>query len=206
MSGLYVAGGVGGHSNGLIALATFDGKVVADGIVEDLSSLAAMPLSEIEMEVERRRLEELRSLSGSGPAPVAVKEKLRSLMWDKAGVEKDASGLEQALEALSAIRSKLLPEMHLTNATRIANYEWLDAIDVTNMVDVCELIVHSSLERKESRGPFFRKDFPDTDNVQWLKANVLKKSGNSFKFEQRPYELPFFQPGFQRKPNLEVAW
>jgi succinate dehydrogenase/fumarate reductase flavoprotein subunit len=41
-----------------------------------------------------------------------------------------------------------------------ANYEWLDAIDVVNMIDACELIVHSSLERKESRGPFFRQDFP----------------------------------------------
>ena len=30
--GLYVAGGLGGHSNGLIALATYDGKLVADGV------------------------------------------------------------------------------------------------------------------------------------------------------------------------------
>ena len=36
-SGLYVAGGVGGHSNGLIGLATYDGKVVADGIASDFS-------------------------------------------------------------------------------------------------------------------------------------------------------------------------
>jgi succinate dehydrogenase flavoprotein subunit len=126
-------------------------------------------------------------------------------MWDRAGVEKDANGLKQALDEIGEIRGRL-PDMRLSNSTATANYEWLDAIDVTNMVDVCELIVHSSLERKESRGPFFRKDFPDTDNTNWLKANVLRKSGNSFKFEQRAYELPFFQPGFERKPNLEVAW
>jgi succinate dehydrogenase flavoprotein subunit len=203
--GLYVAGGVGGHSNGLIALATFDGKVVADAIVKDFAGLADKPLSDIEIDVERRRLDQLRSLAGSGPSPAAVKEKLRCLMWDRAGVEKDANGLEQALDEIGEIRSRL-PDMRLSNATATANYEWLDAIDVTNMVDVCELIVHSSLERRESRGPFFRKDFPDTDNMNWLKANVLRKSGNSFKFEQRAYELPFFQPGFERKPNLEVAW
>ena len=40
------------------------------------------------------------------------------------------------------------------------NYEWLDAIDVVNMIDASELIIHSSLERKESRGPFMRRDFP----------------------------------------------
>ena len=204
--GLYVAGGVGGHSNGLIALATFDGKVVADGILSDFPALAAKAPIESEIEFERRRLDGLRGSAGHGPAPVAVKEILRDIMWDKAGVEKDAAGLDQALEELSRIRSDLLPEMRLSNSGLRANYEWLDAIDVANMVDVCELIVQSSLERKESRGPFFRSDFPDMDNRDWLVANVLKKSGNGIKFERRPYELPFFQPGFERKANLEVAW
>ena len=46
--GLYVAGGVGGHSNGLIGLATYDGKVVADGIAADLRSLPDRPISEQE--------------------------------------------------------------------------------------------------------------------------------------------------------------
>jgi len=66
--------------------------------------------------------------------------------------------------------------------------------------------IRMSIERKESRGPFFRKDFPETDNTQWLAANILKKSGNGFKFEARPYELPFFEPGFTKKNNLQVAW
>jgi len=126
-------------------------------------------------------------------------------MWDKVGVEKDAAGMNAALDEILLLRSEL-PEMRIYNNTRIANYEWLDAIDVTNMIDACELIVHSSLERKESRGPFFRKDFPETDNTQWLAANILKKSGNGFKFEARPYELPFFEPGFTKQNNLQVAW
>ncbi|MGN6572464.1 MAG: FAD-binding protein [Pseudolabrys sp.] len=204
--GLYVAGGVGGHSNGLIALATFDGKVVADGIVADFGGLHRKPPAANEIEYERRRLEELRTAAGSGPAPVVVKETLRDIMWDKAGVEKDAAGLDQALDKLSRIRSELLPEMRLSNTGPRANYEWLDAIDVVNMVDVCELIVQSSLERKESRGPFFRMDFPDTDNRDWLVANVLTRSGNGIRFERRPYELPFFAPDFERKANLDVAW
>jgi len=204
--GLYVAGGAGGHSNGLIALATFDGKVVADGIVADFAGLISKPPGEIEIEIERRRLDGLRATSGTGPAPVIVKETLRDIMWDKVGVEKDKGGLDAALEELSHIRSHLLPDMRLSNGGLRANYEWLDAIDVVNMVDVCELIVQSSLERKESRGPFFRTDFPDTDNREWLVANVLSKSGNGIKFQRRPYELPYLEPGFERKANMEVAW
>jgi len=96
--------------------------------------------------------------------------------------------------------------MKIRNTGKSVNYEWLDAIDVMNMIDVCELVIHSSLERKESRGPFIRQDFPLTDNDNWLAANVLKKSGNGLRFEQRPYDMPLFTPGFSRKDNLEVAW
>jgi len=103
-------------------------------------------------------------------------------------------------------RLEVLPDMAIAARSSVANYEWLDAIDVMNMVEVCELIVHSSLERKESRGPFIRTDFPATDNRNWLVANVLKKSGNGLRFEQRPYQLPFFTPGFDVRDNLQVAW
>ena len=204
--GLYVAGGVGGHSNGLIALATYDGKVVADGVAADLPELGDDAPAEQDIALECRRLDALRTSSGTGMAPVQVKEKLRALMWDKVGIEKTAANMTSALDDLAAIHRDVLPAMRIANRTRSANYEWLDAIDVVNMVDACELIVHSSLARKESRGPFFRRDFPLMDNGKWLVANLLKKSSDGMRFEQRPYALPLFKPDFETRDNLEVAW
>lgn len=204
--GLYVAGGVGGHSNGLIALATYDGKVVADGVAADLPELGDDAPAEQDIALECRRLDALRASSGTGMAPVQVKEKLRALMWDKVGIEKTAANMTSALDDLAAIHRDVLPAMRIANRTRSANYEWLDAIDVVNMVDACELIIRSSLERKESRGPFFRRDFPLMDNGKWLVANVLKKSSDGMRFEQRPYALPLFKPDFETRDNLEVAW
>ena len=64
--GLYVAGGVGGHSNGLIGLATYDGKVVADGVARDLRGLRGGRLPDSEIDAERRRLDGLRIPSGDG--------------------------------------------------------------------------------------------------------------------------------------------
>jgi succinate dehydrogenase/fumarate reductase flavoprotein subunit len=204
--GLYVAGGVGGHSNGLIALATYDGKVVADGVAADLPELGDDAPAEQNIALECRRLDALRTSSGTGMAPVQVKEKLRALMWDKVGIEKTAANMTSALDDLAAIHRDVLPAMRIANRSRSANYEWLDAIDVVNMVDACELIIRSSLERKESRGPFFRRDFPLMDNGKWLVANVLKKSSDGMRFEQRPYALPLFKPDFETRDNLEVAW
>jgi succinate dehydrogenase/fumarate reductase flavoprotein subunit len=156
--------------------------------------------------LESRRLDDLRNSVGDGPAPIKVKERVRALMWDRVGVEKSDAGMRSALDEIEQIRLELLPGMRIVNRGKSVNYEWLDAIDVVNMIDTCELIIHSSLERKESRGPFFRQDFPLTDNENWLVANVLKKSGNGMRFEQRKYDLPIFRPDFVTKDNLEVAW
>ena len=128
------------------------------------------------------------------------------MMWDKVGVEKDAASLQSALADIASIRLDLLPRMSLVADRKCANYEWLDAIDAINMVDVCELIILSSLERKESRGPFMRRDFPLQDNARWVAANVMVRTDNGHRFEQRPYDLPFFKPDFAVKDNLEVAW
>jgi succinate dehydrogenase/fumarate reductase flavoprotein subunit len=204
--GLYAAGGVGGHSNGLIGLATYDGRVVAEGVVQDIANLKAPSVSQSAIDAECLRLDHLRSSFGDGSTPAKLKEKLRTVMWEKAGVEKNASDLRSALDDIEQIRADLLPGMKISNTGKSVNYEWLDAIDLVNMIDVCELVIHSSLERKESRGPFIRQDFPLTDNDNWLAANILKKSGNGLRFEKRPYGLPLFAPGFSTKDNLEVAW
>ncbi len=204
--GLYVAGGVGGHSNGLIALATYDGFSVAESIANNLDGIPSKDIPQQSIDREVKRLSFLRESGGNGLSPVQLKEKIRKMMWKKAGVEKNESDLRSALSDIEEIRNHVLPDVRIMNKTKSVNYEWLDAIDAVNMLDACELIVQSSLERKESRGPFFRQDFPLTDNNEWLCANVLKKSGNGVRFERRPYELPFFQPGFALRDNLEVPW
>jgi succinate dehydrogenase/fumarate reductase flavoprotein subunit len=204
--GLYVAGGVGGHSNGLIALVTFDGKTVADGIAADLDQLQPATLPEDQVEAERLRIEALLAMPGDGFSPVAVKEQIRRIMWEKVGVEKNLAGLTGALEDLDRLRTSVLPNMKIKNRTRVANYEWLDVIDVHNMIDAAELVIHSSIERRESRGPFMRTDFPETDNENWLAANIMVKTDNGFRFEQRSYELSFYQPGFARRDNMTVPW
>jgi len=207
--GLYVAGGVGGHCNGLIALVTYDGKVVADAVADNLANMRQPDLPEDEVAQERERLEMLLQGDGSHETPCSpgeVKEAVRTLMWEKAGIEKDARSLNEALEDFSRMRRESLPRVRAKKPARAANYDWLDAIECMNMIEAAELVVRSSLQREESRGPFMRRDFPETDNENWLTANLLHKAGNGYRFEKRPYNLSMFQPGFERRDNLEVPW
>ena len=203
--GLFVAGGVGGHSNGLIALVTYDGKAAADSVASFVSGRAQRPLRSRNLEMEKARIEAL--LRPGTVSPVRVKKAIRELMWNDMGVEKNEAGMRRALGELENIRTSLLPAMGVANPTRSFNPAWVDALDAVNMIEACELTVHSALNRKESRGPFIRTDYPEMDNESWLAQNILVPTGDGgLRFEKRAYELPYFRPEFARQDNLAVPW
>jgi len=193
--GLFVAGGVGGHSNGLIALVTYDGKVAAESAARHASNVPSPSLPSGQVAEERTRLERLRK---PGTPPVRVKKEIRELMWRYMGVEKSESGMREALARLEEMRERVLPGIGATH-----HHGWLDAIDAVNMLDACVLMTQSALNRKESRGPFIRTDYPEMDNENWLAQNILVP-GKGFRVV--PYALPYWRPDFARRDNLAVPW
>ena len=76
--GLYAAGGLGGHSNGLIGLATYDGKVVAEGVmVTCRSSLRVCCRKPRRSDEQRRRLDRLLVARRDGVPASQVKAAIR---------------------------------------------------------------------------------------------------------------------------------
>ena len=65
-------------------------------------------------------------------------------------------------------------------------------LDVKSIIDNAELVLQSSLERKESRpGPlgFVRADYPEQDDENWLAFLAVRKSkSGSFKFDKLPVD------------------
>ena len=98
--GLYVAGGLSGHSNGLIGLATYDGKTVADNVAADLPRLDLPAMREHDVQREERRLDALLQTRRDGVPVSQAKNAIRALMWDKVGVEKDEASLTSALQEI----------------------------------------------------------------------------------------------------------
>ncbi|MFH1479639.1 MAG: hypothetical protein ABIG67_00080 [Pseudomonadota bacterium] len=47
---------------------------------------------------------------------------------------------------------------------------------------VSKAILSASLERKESRGAFYRKDFPKTDDTHWRKNIILRLNPETLDF------------------------
>ena len=104
------------------------------------------------------------------------------------GLFKDEAGLREGLEAVQRIRSSFS-----TLAAR-DGYEWESALELPNLLLTAELMLECSLERKESRGAFFRTDYPNTDDVRWLRNIIVRKVGGDTCISTVPVELKYCGP------------
>ncbi|MFL0411971.1 L-aspartate oxidase [Microbacterium paludicola] len=114
------------------------------------------------------RFDSLRSLNehesrfrdGAG-APPFTRAALQRLMWDHAGLVRDADGLSLAAETIAAWRAEA------TAPATVAEHE--DA----NLLLVAQGVVSAALARRESAGAHFRSDSPRADATTERSASLV---------------------------------
>jgi succinate dehydrogenase / fumarate reductase flavoprotein subunit len=96
--------------------------------------------------------------------------------------------------------------MGLESLSKNWNYGWVDALDVEDMLDICEVTIHCAMERQESRGPFFREDYPYMDNKNWLKHKIVSRSDGQISIGHAPVELKYIRPETDREDFLSADY
>lgn len=122
-----------------------------------------------------------------------IRDEIEGLMWEKVGLVRNGSAVEEAIGRLDELLEKA-GEAALSNRFLARfNMEWNNIIDVTNLTTVSRMVAQSAALRKESRGAHYREDFPETDNKDWLSNIYLKrKDGLDMELYQRPVVLDRF--------------
>ncbi len=102
---------------------------------------------------------------------------------------RDEPTLKEALAKVQRLRQETLQKVIARDP-----HELVKANEMRSMVWVAEMILQSVLFRQESRGFVYREDYPNTDNVNWLKWVMICKEESGVKVWGEGFPTPYIQP------------
>jgi succinate dehydrogenase flavoprotein subunit len=203
--GLHVAGGLGCHYLGGVGPCSYDGKVAGEAAAAAAIETPRRPIPEQAIAAEEKRVFGFLRAGPDGVRPIEAKLRIREIMW-RLGYVKNEHKLRDALAAVEKMREEVLPRLRLPNVSRNWNTAWIDALDVSSMLDACEATIRSALNRKESRGPFFREDYPFVDNENWLCRNIVRRAEGGWRSRTEPIAVPYLKPEKNRELFFEAEY
>ena len=102
--------------------------------------------------------------------PQAIKRTLQKKAWEDLLFIRSEQSLKSAQAEVGRIRGELLPQLSVEGPMDL-----VEAVELENMLTVADILTNAALMRKESRGPHFRRDYPQRDDANWLKTITVKK-------------------------------
>jgi L-aspartate oxidase len=93
----------------------------------------------------------------SSEIALAVRKRVRRLMWERVGIIRSRESLQRALREFEQIADAPLARMS------------------RNFLTLAMLVARSALWREESRGAHFRQDFPARDDAGWRVHSIVRQ-------------------------------
>ena len=142
-------------------------------------------------------VERLRSSTG-GERVAALRKELQETMDMNAQVYRTEATLKQALGDVQELKRRYANVSIQDKGTRY-NTDLIEAIELGFLLDLAEVTVVSALERKESRGGHAREDYPNRDDVNFMRHTMAYKStdvsGEEYvRLDYKPVTVTRYEP------------
>ncbi|HUL31340.1 MAG TPA: FAD-dependent oxidoreductase [Thermodesulfobacteriota bacterium] len=117
---------------------------------------------------DRKAQAYLRKRRGTFDQPRDLLKDLKELAWRYASPEREGASLQEGMDRLAAIEEKI------EKVYPAALKDLFKKRDLENVALLLKAILVGSLARRESRGSFFREDFPGQDDSNWAKNTCYR--------------------------------
>jgi succinate dehydrogenase / fumarate reductase flavoprotein subunit len=92
-------------------------------------------------------------------------------MQEDAAVFRTGETLKNGLERINAVYAKR-KDLRVTDRGLIWNTDLVETLELNNLIGNAVVTVAAAVNRTESRGAHAREDFPDRDDVNWMKHTL----------------------------------
>lgn len=138
-------------------------------------------------------LEEIRGRA-DGERVAVLRAELQETMDRNAQVFRTEATLKQALSDIQALQQRYCA-VSVQDKGRRWNTDLLEAVELGFLLDLAEVIVAGALERKESRGGHFREDYPNRDDVNYMRHTMAYRDvDGNIRLDFKPVTVTRYQP------------
>ena len=192
INGLWAAGEAASSSvhganrlgaNSLLDIVVF-GKACAENINEinkPGEKIEDCDIGEMNSDIERNLDYKIR-LGDINMAEIRLK--MQKVMQKHAGVFRNDKLLQEGVDELNQIY-KDFDRVSIEDKTDIFNTEYIEMLELRNLLDNSLVTMHSANFRKESRGAHSHEDYPERDDENWLFHTIADLNGGDVKITTR---------------------
>ncbi len=173
-------------SNSLIDLVVF-GRAVGLRCGETLKANASQPsLPKGAGEGHLARFDRFRNAKGATPT-AKLREKMQRAMQDTCAVYRTGPVLQEGVARMAKLWNQA-PDVSVTDRSLIWNSDLVETLEFDNLLAQAIVTVNGAANRTESRGAHAREDFPDRDDVNWMKHTLawLDAETGAVRIDYRP--------------------
>ncbi|AQS67921.1 succinate dehydrogenase flavoprotein subunit [Streptomyces pactum] len=158
----------------------------------DFVELPENPESLVVEQIERLR-------SSTGTERVAtLRRELQETMDANVMVFRTEQTIKTAVEKLAELRARY-KNVAIQDKGKRFNTDLLEAVELGNLLDLAEVMAVSALARKESRGGHYREDFPNRDDVNFMRHTMAYREvgddgAESIRLDYKPVVQTRYQP------------